>query len=33
VGEEFETTVRDELDFLRRHVPVAPSASSDRVVG
>ncbi len=33
VGEEFETTVRDELDFLRRHVPVAPSAASDRVVG
>lgn len=22
VGEEFETTVRDELEFLRRHVPV-----------
>jgi fermentation-respiration switch protein FrsA (DUF1100 family) len=28
VGEEFETTVRDELTFLSRHVPVAPSAAA-----
>lgn len=33
VGEEFETTVRDELDFLARHVPVAPSAVDERDVG